>query len=32
MAMYRTKTEGRGGYRFFDSNMDERLRQRVQLE
>jgi len=32
MAMCRTKTEGRGGYRFFDSNVDERLRQCVQLE
>ncbi len=32
MAMYRAKTEGRGGYRFFDSNMDERLQQRVRLE
>lgn len=32
MAMYRAKTEGRGGYRFFDSNMDERLRQRVRFE
>lgn len=32
MAMYRAKTEGRGGYRFFDSKMDERLQQRVRLE
>lgn len=32
MAMYRAKTEGRGRYRFFDSNMDQRLQQRVQLE
>jgi len=32
MAMYRAKTEGRGGYRFFDSGMDERLQQRVRLE
>jgi diguanylate cyclase (GGDEF)-like protein len=32
MAMYRAKTEGRGLYRFFDRDMDERLRQRVQLE
>jgi diguanylate cyclase (GGDEF)-like protein len=32
MAMYRAKTEGRGSYRFFDSAMDDRLQQRVQLE
>lgn len=32
MAMYRAKTEGRGRYRFFDSDMDQRLQQRVQLE
>jgi predicted signal transduction protein with EAL and GGDEF domain len=32
MAMYRAKTEGRGGYRYFDSKMDERLQQRVRLE
>ncbi len=30
--MYRAKTEGRGGYRYFDSKMDERLQQRVRLE
>ncbi len=32
MAMYRAKTEGRALYRFFDRDMDERLRQRVRLE
>ncbi len=32
MAMYRAKTEGRGMYRFFDAAMDDRLRERVQLE
>ncbi len=32
MAMYRAKTEGRGMYRFFDRDMDERLQERVQLE
>ncbi|MEG6508282.1 EAL domain-containing protein [Methyloligella sp. 2.7D] len=32
MAMYRAKTEGRGAYHFFDADMDERLRQRIQLE
>jgi diguanylate cyclase (GGDEF)-like protein len=32
MAMYRAKTEGRGGYRFFDRNMDKGLQQRIQLE
>jgi diguanylate cyclase (GGDEF)-like protein len=32
MAMYRAKTEGRGLYRFFDRDMDERLQVRVQLE
>ncbi len=32
MAMYRAKSEGRGLYRFFERDMDERLRQRVQLE
>jgi diguanylate cyclase (GGDEF)-like protein len=30
--MYRAKTEGRGGYHYFDSKMDERLQQRVRLE
>lgn len=32
MAMYWAKAEGRGRYRFFDRRMDERLRQRVELE
>ena len=32
MAMYRAKRAGRGEYRFFDSDMDQRLQQRVQLE
>ena len=32
MAMYKAKTEGRGWYRFFDRDMDERLQQRVKLE
>ena len=32
MAMYRAKTEGRGSYRFFDHDMDDRLQQRVKLE
>jgi diguanylate cyclase (GGDEF)-like protein len=32
MALYRAKLEGRGGYRFHDSEMDENLQQRVQLE
>ena len=32
MAMYRAKTEGRGSYRFFDRDMDDRLQQRVKLE
>ena len=32
MAMYWAKSEGRGRYRFFDRSMDERLRQRVELE
>lgn len=32
MALYRAKFEGRGGYRFHDSEMDENLQQRVQLE
>ncbi len=32
MAMYRAKTEGRGSYRFFDGDMDDRLQQRVMLE
>ena len=32
MAMYRAKTEGRGSYRFFDGDMDDRLQQRVKPE
>jgi diguanylate cyclase (GGDEF)-like protein len=32
MALYRAKLEGRGAYRFHDSEMDEDLQQRVQLE
>lgn len=32
MAMYRAKADGRGAYRFFDKDMDERLRRRLQLE
>ena len=32
MAMYWAKAEGRGRYRFFDRSMDEKLRQRVELE
>ena len=32
MAMYRAKTEGRGSYRFFDRDMDDRLQQRMKLE
>ena len=32
MALYRAKLEGRGGYRFHDSEMDENLQQRIQLE
>jgi diguanylate cyclase (GGDEF)-like protein len=32
MAMYRAKSEGGGLYRFFDSDMDAKLQQRVQLE
>lgn len=32
MAMYRAKTEGRGLYRFFDHDMDDKLQQRVELE
>jgi diguanylate cyclase (GGDEF)-like protein len=32
MALYRAKLEGRGSYRFHDSEMDENLQQRVQLE
>jgi diguanylate cyclase (GGDEF)-like protein len=32
MVLYRAKLEGRGGYRFHDSEMDENLRQRVKLE
>ncbi|MEZ5829313.1 MAG: EAL domain-containing protein [Hyphomicrobiales bacterium] len=32
MAMYCAKADGRGGYHFFDKNMDERLQHRVRLE
>ena len=32
MAMYWAKADGRGRYRFFDRSMDEKLRQRVELE
>jgi diguanylate cyclase (GGDEF)-like protein len=32
MAMYWAKADGRGRYRFFDRRMDEKLRQRVELE
>lgn len=32
MAMYRAKSEERGTYRFFDGDMDRRLRQRLALE
>lgn len=32
MAMYWAKSEGRGCYCFFDRSMDEKLRQRVELE
>ncbi len=32
MAMYRAKTSGRGGYHFFEQEMDEQLQQRIQLE
>lgn len=32
MAMYRAKSEERGGFRFFDDDMDRRLRQRMVLE
>jgi len=32
MAMYRSKTAGRGMYHFFERAMDEQLQQRVQLE
>jgi diguanylate cyclase (GGDEF)-like protein len=32
MAMYWAKSDGRGCYRFFDQNMDEKLRERVELE
>ncbi|MGH6833395.1 MAG: putative bifunctional diguanylate cyclase/phosphodiesterase [Methyloceanibacter sp.] len=32
MAMYWAKAEGRGRYRFFDRSMDDKLRQRVELE
>ena len=32
MAMYWAKSDGRGRYRFFDRSMDQKLRQRVELE
>lgn len=32
MAMYRAKSEGRGVYHFFQQEMDEELRQKVELE
>ena len=32
MAMYWAKADGRGRYRFFDRSMDDKLRQRVELE
>ncbi len=32
LALYRAKREGRGVYRFFDSEMDESLRDRMQIE
>jgi predicted signal transduction protein with EAL and GGDEF domain len=32
MAMYWAKADGRGRYRFFDRSMDEKLRERVELE
>ena len=32
MAMYETKSEGRSGFHFFRPEMDEHLRQRVELE
>jgi predicted signal transduction protein with EAL and GGDEF domain len=32
LALYRAKTEGRGGYRVFEPGMDQRLRERRALE
>ena len=32
LAMYRAKTEGRGQYRFFEQEMDEKLKLHFQLE
>lgn len=32
IAMYRAKSDGRGLYRFFDREMDEKLRMRIQIE
>jgi diguanylate cyclase (GGDEF)-like protein len=32
IALYRTKAEGRNGYRFFDSDMDVQVRKRCALE
>lgn len=32
IAMYRAKADGRGLYRFFDREMDEKLRMRIQIE
>jgi diguanylate cyclase (GGDEF)-like protein len=32
MAMYWAKSEGRDRYRFFDRSMDEKLKQRIELE
>jgi diguanylate cyclase (GGDEF)-like protein len=32
MAMYQTKRDGRGGYRFFDSEMNVQTQQRLSLE
>ena len=32
LAMYRTKVEGRHGYRFFEPEMDERMQRRRELE
>jgi diguanylate cyclase (GGDEF)-like protein len=31
-ALYRAKTEGRGGFRFFEADMDKRLRERRALQ
>jgi len=32
LALYRAKAEGRGGYRFFEAEMDTRMQQRRRLE